>query len=336
MEREKIDFVLAWVDGSDSEWVSEKNKYLELEKGLFFKDSNETRYRDWDNLQYWFRGVEQFAPWVNKIFFVTWGHTPKWLNIDHPKLQIVKHEDYIPSKYLPTFSANVIENNFHRIEGLSEKFVYFNDDIFLIDRVKPEDFFKKSKPVDSAILNVHCYSKKETLLMTPIVDIGIINEHFNMKETLKKNFFKWFDPFYGMGILQNLVLSCCPRFPGMVQHHLATSFLKQTYIELWNKEYEMLNHTCLNKFRDTNDVNQWLFREWQIASGNFVPRKGKIGKSFTVKNGTAELVKYIEKVKGKMICINDADISYEQFEKCKEEINSTLNKMFPHKSSFEL
>ena len=87
---EKIDFVLLWVDGSDPAWLEEKNKYSDVQVNV---SASAARYRDWDNLQYWFRGVEKYAPWVNKIFFITWGHLPKWLNINHPKLQIVRHEE---------------------------------------------------------------------------------------------------------------------------------------------------------------------------------------------------------------------------------------------------
>ena len=73
----KIDFVMIWVDGNDPEWQKEKNKYDSSdEKG----DNTIVRYRSWDNLQYWFRGIEKFAPWVNKVHFVTWGHLPPWLN----------------------------------------------------------------------------------------------------------------------------------------------------------------------------------------------------------------------------------------------------------------
>ena len=78
---EKIDFVLTWVDGSDPDWLAQRREY-QPGRGT---DAGESRYRDWDNLQYWFRGVEKFAPWVNKIYFVTWGHVPKWLNTAHEK-----------------------------------------------------------------------------------------------------------------------------------------------------------------------------------------------------------------------------------------------------------
>ncbi len=145
----KIDFVLAWVDGSDKEWQKEKAKYC---KESIPGDNREERYRDWDILKFWFRGVEKYAPWVNKIFFVTWGHLPPWLDIKNPKLEIVNHMDYIPGQFLPTFNSHTIELNFHRIKGLSEHFVYFNDDFFVINHVKQEDFFVNGMPKDMLAL----------------------------------------------------------------------------------------------------------------------------------------------------------------------------------------
>ena len=110
---EKIDIVILWVDGEDKEWQKEKEKYMNL-RG----DAGKNRFRDCDNLQYLFRGIDKFAPWVNKIFFITWGHLPKWLDVNNEKIRVIKHEDYIPKEYLPTFNSNVIELNLHRIEEL--------------------------------------------------------------------------------------------------------------------------------------------------------------------------------------------------------------------------
>ena len=134
MQDKAIDIVLAWVDGSDPVWREEKRKRME-EQGISVNvDDREDRYRDWDLMRYWFRGIEKFAPWIRKIHFVTWGHLPEWMDVANPKLHIVNHKDYIPEKYLPTFNSNVIEMNFYRIEGISEDFIYFNDDMFLLDQ----------------------------------------------------------------------------------------------------------------------------------------------------------------------------------------------------------
>ena len=94
-----IDIVIPWVDGSDPAWLKEKRIYLKDNKTTVL----EHNFRDWGLLKYWFRGVEKNLPWVRKIYFVTWGHLPTWLNTDNPKLVVVNHRDYIPVDYLPTF-----------------------------------------------------------------------------------------------------------------------------------------------------------------------------------------------------------------------------------------
>ena len=123
----KIDLVVPWVDGNDITWLEEKRKYSSVS---WSEGNSNSRYSPSDNFKYWFRSVEKFAPWINKIFFVTYGHLPEWLDISHPKLRIVRHDEYIPKEYLPTFNSHVIELNLHRINDLSEYFILFSDDVF--------------------------------------------------------------------------------------------------------------------------------------------------------------------------------------------------------------
>ena len=63
MDNIKIDFIIPWVDGADSNWIQERRQYRED------KVDDSVRFREWDTLKYWFRGVEKYAPWVNAIFF---------------------------------------------------------------------------------------------------------------------------------------------------------------------------------------------------------------------------------------------------------------------------
>ena len=100
----KIDVVLTWVDGNDPNWRAEKKKY---DKSSTLIDEREVRYRDWDNIQYIFRGIENYMPWVNKVHFVTWGHLPSWMNTECPKLNIVNHKDFIPTEYLDRKSTRL-------------------------------------------------------------------------------------------------------------------------------------------------------------------------------------------------------------------------------------
>lgn len=336
---EIIDFVIPWVDGNDVEWQKEKAKY-DTSKNITVNNTNE-RYRDWDNLQYWFRAVEKYAPWVHKIYFITWGHIPKWLNTDNPKLVIVNHKDYIPEEYLPTFSANPIELNFHRIKSLTEQFVYFNDDMFLVNPTKPTDFFKNGKPCDSAILNVHCPNKVESIYDMQINNVRIINSHFDMKKNMREHKSNWFNHKYSLfHNAQNLVFSSCRRYPGFQPLHVCNAFLKRTYKEVWAKEFEALDMTSRRKFRSPLDVNQWLFKDWQIASNNFIPsNKSKISKALYISTfSKEERVKQVKKVffsrKYKFTCINDGNLG-DEFESTKEAINGLFKKKFPEKSSFE-
>lgn len=331
---DKIDFVILWVDGNDPEWQKEKNKYTPT----IHNDSRVIRYRDWNNLRYWFRGVEKFAPWVNKVFFVTWGHIPKWLNTNEPKLQIVKHSDFISEQYLPTFNCNPIELNIHRINGLSEQFVYFNDDTFIISPTKETDFFKNGLPCDSAALNVHCYDPSEGINYSNY--LRIINKYFDMHECLRKNRKKWFNIKNGKYLLRTVYLLPCPRFPGMHQPHLPNSFLKSTYEIIWKKEYELMDETCAHRFRDKDDFTQWTMRCWQLAEGSFENRSvSKFGKSFFIDDRIDpddHICLYIRKQKGKTICINDGEMSDDLFEINKKKLIAAFDTILPEKCSFEL
>ncbi len=332
----EIDFVIIWVDGSDPEWQAERAKYTPDA----YTDNRVERYRDWELLPYWFRGVEKFAPWVRKIHFVTWGHLPKWLDTTHPKLNIVRHSDYIPEKYLPTFSSHTIELNLHRIEGLSEDFVYFNDDMFIISPMSQANFFKNGLPCDCGILNVHCYTQSQPIQMIAIHDTGIINEHFSVKDVIKSSPFRWLDPIYGKFLLRTLPLMFCPRFPGFYQHHLPSSFMKSTYEKVWDIAGETLNKTCMNKFRTPYDVNQWIFREWQLAENNFSPVSPARGKSyFADRDGFSAYEKAAEdiiKQKYLMVSVNDSTMTSEDFQKYSLMLKNAFEKILPDRSGFEV
>ena len=327
-----IDFVLIWVDGNDSEWQAERKKYLP-EKNT---DTREIRYRNWNNLKYWFRGVEKYAPWVNKVHFVTCGHLPNFLNCDNPKLNIVNHKDYMPKEYLPTFNSHTIELNLHRIEGLSEKFVYFNDDMFLTKNVKQTDFFINGLPCDSAILNPIIPEQEDCVFEHILINnIGILNQDFSKKEVIKKNWKKWYNLKYGKELIRTILLSTWPNFTGIKNNHLPSSFLKSSYIEIWKNHKEKLHQTSLNKFRSSDDVNQYVIKNLQLAKGEFYPRKYNIGKWFDIfDNDNSELFNSIKTNKYKMICIND-DKDVKNFEKLKQELNQAFETILPEKSSFE-
>jgi hypothetical protein len=65
---------------------------------------------------------------------------PSWLK-SYDRLTVVRHDRILASAYLPTFNSHVIESALHNIDGLSEHYIYFNDDVLLTRPSAPQDFF---------------------------------------------------------------------------------------------------------------------------------------------------------------------------------------------------
>lgn len=327
---EKIDFVIIWVDGNDPEWQASFRAHLPGSKKT--DDTRVVRYRDWDNLRYWFRGVEKFAPWVNRIHFVTCGHVPEWLDLSAPKLHFVKHSDYIPAEYLPTFNSHTIELNLHRIEGLAEQFVYFNDDFFLIDSIAEDYYFKNGLPCDMAVLNIVTRSSIGHILLN---DNLCINRHFEKNKVIRRSLSKWFNIRYGVLLYRTLALMSWSNFAGFYDPHLPNAFLKSTFEEVWKKEHDLLDATCRSRFRRDTNVNQYLMRYWQLASSRFHPRNMcRKGQYYDFdSNSLADMVSAIERQKRPVLILNDGHV--EDFEYTKNALIAAFDKILPNKSSFE-
>ena len=334
-----IDFVIPWVDGSDPEWRERKNQCL----GLSTSDGRENRYKDWGFLQYWFRGVEKFAPWVRYVWFICDQEPPKWLNRDHPKLKIVRHENYLPEEYRPAFSANPIELNLHRIVGLSEHFVYFNDDMFLIAPVRPEYFFRNGLPLDSAAMNPvptdtiakEGYGTK--LFLYFLNDVEYLNRDFDFHTCVRKHPLKWINPCYGKDMIRNLLLLAWPRFVGFAEDHLPNAYLKESFEKAWEQDFDILDATSKRHIRDDRDVNQWLIRIRQLAEGEFVPRKRQKDCNFDIYKDSDLMHRMIREQLKLMICLNDTKVLEEgEFKRLQSRIIADFNCILSEKSMFEI
>lgn len=334
---EKIDFVMIWVDGNDPEWQKEYNRY----SGKNGLDENSTvRYRDWDLLKYWFRGVEKFAPWVNRVHFVTCGQKPEWLNPNAPKLNLVSHSDYMPAEHLPTFSSHPIEINLHRIDNLADKFVYFNDDCFILNHLPVERFFRNGLPCDragSTIIEDDGFEMANHVIKN---NVNCINRHFNKKESIRKNWYKWFNIRYATHprcMLHTLQTLPNKEFIKFSEPHFPNAFLKSTLQEVWDKCGDTLEQTSASKFRNFDNINQWLFRDWQIAKGCFSPYDVyKDSISFEISDSNIERIEnIITKKKKRLIILNDST-QFASFSQIQSRLNRAMESILPEKCSFEI
>lgn len=333
--KSNIDFVVAWVDGNDPVWKEKKIKYLNKEKvDDISLDSSEARYRDWEIFKYWFRSVEENAPWVHRIFLVTDHQVPDFLLDSHPKLKIVYHDDYIPKKYLPTFSANPIELNFHRIKELSETFVYFNDDMFLNQRVRPEDFFVDGLPCYDLIERPFApIAPLNPIHYMVVNDMSLVNKHFSRKD-VTKHFTKFVNIKYGKSGIKNLCMLPWRKIQFFQDNHMPCPFLKSTFQEVWDTEYTALDEASTHKFRTCLDLNQYLFKYWDQARGNFSPYSFKGGYYLVNKTNVSECISDIMRAMHMMICLNDG-VANEDYEIVRHSVIEAFEKRYPANSSFE-
>lgn len=329
-----IDFVIIWVDGSDEQWIKEKIKY-QINSAVPDEMVSDTAkcFRDWGILQYWFRGVEKFAPWVRKIHFVTWGHLPKWLNVNCDKLSIVNHKDFMPLESLPTFNSRALELNLHKIPDLAECFVYFNDDMFLIREVKEKNFFVDGMPCDCAVLSPVQPSRYGTGTIQ-VNNMEIINEYFHGFDAFRKNKSKWLNMKYGINLFRTFLFWPLRQMIGFYEPHLPVSFTKSTFNKIWNLEKEVLQNTSYSKFKKKDNVNQWLMRYWQLASGCFIPRSPSFGKYYDLSINAEAACSTIKNQKKHMICINDNG-NIKNIDDIQGKLICAFDKILPEKSSFE-
>lgn len=340
---EKIDFIILWFDGNDPAWRAEKQKWealIGIEERKTDDSRSECRYRSDDKmLRYWLRAVEKFAPWVNKVFIISGGQKPDWLNESHPKLRLAYHKDFIPAQYLPTFNPVTIEMNLHRIKDLSEHFVHFCDDMFLLRPLSPEFFFRGGVPVLDANLRYTSlveYGNWSRLLFNSYC---LVNSNFNIGKSIWENRGKWFN-LKELGfkrVRRNFACYLANRtLPVNLYGHIAVPHLKSTLDEVWERYPEVIHQSSLSKFRSDDQVNQWLLCAWNQAEGRFYPandRKQGINISISPDN-LEHACEIIRNQSVPQICVNDTRYNTDP-DRSSSEIEKAFEAILPDKSTFE-
>lgn len=332
-----VDIIIPWVDSSDPEWIKQYKE--SMQRYCPDKEAvSDIRFQNWDNLKYLFRAINMYMPWYNRIFFITYGHVPEWMNVDNDRIVVVKHKDYIPDEYLPTFNSNTIEMNYFRIKNLSENFIIFNDDMFPLQSIEKQYYFKENIVCDEAVENIVVTagfgSVANMARYTQINNMMIINKYFKKREVQMKFPDIWFNEAYEERLERTESLKYWNDFCGFYDPHLPSAMKKSVLKMLWNNEYCSLDRASRNHFRAYNDLTQYLVRYWQICSGNIVPRKTR-GKVFFVdRHNYKDIADIILNHKYQMICINE-NCTDDEFVMIKEEINNAFNNILPDKCLLE-
>ncbi|MDE6717441.1 MAG: hypothetical protein K2J70_04530, partial [Muribaculaceae bacterium] len=285
-------------------------------------------------------------PWVRKIHFLTWGHLPEWLNTDNPKVEVHNHKDFFDDNTVfPVFSSHPIEMNIRNIPGLAEKFIYFNDDTLVVKPVSADRFFQDGRPVDYLVFDIPrggwLYDHiriKDPYAQVCRNSVNILNDRFPFKELRKKRPELFFDSSYlPADKLRNRTLSALGQYKWIKVNHNPQGFLLSNLNECFHLFGDAMKNTCKNRFRSYEDLNQYLFRYYALAKGEFAPHYFDDDHCIVLSSiGRYDKERWAFKEKN-FVCINDSSfLKEEEYPRLRQMVRDDLEDLMPEKSSFEL
>jgi len=230
------------------------------------------RFRSWDTEELLIRCVRRFMPFVRTIYILLARESQRkpWMDVNG--IRVVYHREFIPEKFLPTFNSCAIEMFLHRIPGLSERFIYGNDDMFPLAPLTEKDFFEgyipclrhgeKPFPDNPNIFHLSCRN-----------GLNFVAYEFGKKYT---------DTWVKGG-------------------HSLTPMLKGTWEYLWKRGGEI--EASISAVREPCNFNQWLCPWWHYLAGNYIDRVPS-RTYVSTRNSIEEVVKAMSTSKG-IVCVND-------------------------------
>ena len=299
-----VDIVFTWVDKEDPVWIKMWKKTFPE------KQFNSDQYTNHDELRYSLRAICKYLPWFRKIYIVSNCRRPNWLK-DHHKINWVEHEKIFPDQsVLPTFNSHAIEACLHLITGLSESFIYFNDDVFVNSPCYYNDFF-----------DYEGYSKAQLETHGSVFEGNLFDERaeylapaINSQRLIKQKF-----PFYQATNLHK---------------HTPHALNKKILEEIGNNFSSEITKTRASRLRSKEDINlsSFMYHHFALAKGkaSLINFSDVILRPSNIENVLKSKIKTC-----KFICFNDGGGSYKNHN-YKWKFKDYLNKTFPSKCSFEL
>ncbi|WP_435209067.1 stealth family protein [Streptomyces sp. bgisy034] len=308
-----VDIVYTWVDGEEPEMRAKRARYQEHGIAeILDKETGASRYTSHDELKYSLRSLAMYADFVRHIYLVTDGQKPHWLDDSAPGITVVDHRDIFPEGVLPVFNSHAIETRLHHIPGLSEHYLYFNDDVFVGRRVTAEHFFHGSG-----------------LMKIPVspLKIGVGKPHAEETATnsANKNVRRLLLEKFGRMTTNNFMHTPLP------QHRETLQALE----ELFPQD---VARTTASRFRSPQDLAMTapLLYQYALMTGRGVPGKYSF-RYVNISRPDAEgrLADLRRNRRFDFFCLNDVDVPPEERERVGVRMNEFLADYFPFASPFE-
>ncbi|MFJ5837150.1 stealth family protein [Streptomyces shenzhenensis] len=308
-----VDVVYTWVDGEEPGMRAKRARYRERGTAeILDKETNASRYTSHDELKYSLRSLAMYADFVRHIYLVTDGQKPYWLDDRAPGITVVDHRDIFPQDVLPVFNSHAIETRLHHIPGLSEHYLYFNDDVFVGRRVTAEHFFHGSG-----------------LMKIPVspLKIGVGKPHAEETATnsASKNVRRLLLDKFGRMTTNNFMHTPLPQQRGALR----------ALEELFPQD---VRRTTASRFRSPQDIAMTapLLYQYALMTGLGVPGRFSFRYvNISRPDAEARLADLRRNRRFDFFCLNDVDVLPEEREQVGIRMGEFLEHYFPFPSPFE-
>lgn len=303
-----VDFVIPYVNSMVKSW---QDNYIKFCKENGYQDRlaalNNERFRDWGFLKYLFRGIDRNLPFIRKVFLLLQDEhqIPTWLKTE--EVEIIYHKDFIPEKYLPTYNSTSIEMFLDKIPGLSEHFIYANDDIYAMKPMVAENFFSE----DGLSVKI---GFRQRMLKKPLLQFDLVcNTCFNMIQ--RKLIARDTTPNY---------LTPYHEFVPMIKSHVAK------VNEMFWGEIEK----GITPFRNVKNHNQYIYSYYEFFTKNTLqPDRDYI--YYNMEDNAESVRKVIVEAPCDTLVLNDSEKTNVQLWGGNQDILTAFEYRWPGMSRFE-
>lgn len=308
-----VDAVYTWVDGDDPAMAAKRRAHQALaDHGIAPRETGASRYTSHDELRYALRSLEMYAGFVRHVYLVTDSQVPAWLDPRAEGLTVVDHRDILPADALPVFNSHAIESRLHHIPGLSERYLYFNDDVFINRPVRAEHFFH-----GNGIARIPLSPLKLGVGDPHPLEPAPNSAGKNTREVIRR--------FHGRQIRHKSLHTPHPQLLSVMR-------------EMEDLGIEELRRTAYSRFRSTADVApaSTLHHHWAIATGRGVPADYRFR---YVQLGSPDMRRRLARLAAgeevDFFCLNDVDTAPAERAAARAAIRAFLERKYPFPSRWE-
>ncbi|MER6530011.1 stealth family protein [Streptomyces sp. NPDC001508] len=308
-----VDAVYTWVDGDDPAMAEKRRAHQALsDNPIAPRETGASRYTSHDELKYALRSLEMYAGFIRHVYLVTDSQIPDWLDPDAAGLTVVDHRDILPADALPVFNSHAIESRLHHIPGLSEHYLYFNDDVFVNRPVRAEHFFH-----GNGIARIPLSPLKLGVGAPHPLEPAPNSAGKNTREVIRR--------FHGRYITHKSLHTPHPQLLSVMR-------------EMEGLAIEELHKTSYSRFRSVTDVApaSTLHHHWAIATGRGVPADYRFR---YIQLGTPDMQRRLDRLAAgediDFFCLNDVETAPEDRAAAQTAIRAFLERKYPFPSRFE-